>query len=353
MGTKGISIAMKEACIVFGVLAMFVHPLLAQTVDILKSFQTGREWTYLYSISGMFSVAFPSDTTTTITTFSGTHTLKIERITFDSAGGVQTFHLKLRTKGTEKVITRVRTVSTREIDTAYSSSVVENFNLNYRASTHHIQGWLFPEVLPGYSRRCPRDTATIYYPYLRYFRYYSLASQDTFERRGNRLVFRSLFTDCLDNARRIIYTIVPDSGLVEFMVDDWGYFFPSTTTVFQFSKITNVEHTPLAPEDFALYQNYPNPFNPTTRIEYTVGSKQHVSIKVYDILGREVRELVNEWKEPGKYSVVWDGQDNFGDISASGMYFYRMQVIPMSRDDVPQSGITGAFVQTKKLMLLR
>ena len=85
---------------------------------------------------------------------------------------------------------------------------------------------------------------------------------------------------------------------------------------------------------FNLAQNYPNPFNPTTKITYSVAQRNHVSLKVYDMLGREVASLVNTTKDAGTYEV------NFNASSlASGLYIYKIQA--------------GNFVQSKKMMLLK
>ncbi|MEN8192747.1 MAG: T9SS type A sorting domain-containing protein, partial [Bacteroidota bacterium] len=100
-------------------------------------------------------------------------------------------------------------------------------------------------------------------------------------------------------------------------------------------------------------QNYPNPFNPSTTIEYSipvnsthykVGSKQYqessiqhqvsVSLKVYDILGREVTTLVNKKQQPGHHLVKWNGANNL-----SGTYFYRIQI--------------GDYTETKKMLLIK
>jgi hypothetical protein len=88
------------------------------------------------------------------------------------------------------------------------------------------------------------------------------------------------------------------------------------------------------PGNFILSQNYPNPFNPTTIINYSIPKSGLVTIKIYDILGREVRTLVNEEKTAGNYSVQFTGNN-----LSSGIYFYRMQ--------------SGNFSQTKKLILLK
>jgi hypothetical protein len=88
------------------------------------------------------------------------------------------------------------------------------------------------------------------------------------------------------------------------------------------------------PTTFALSQNYPNPFNPTTTIKYDLPQASHVTIKLYDILGREVSTLVNEKQEASFRQATWNAT-NF----ASGVYFYRLQA--------------GDFVGVKKLMLLK
>jgi fibronectin type 3 domain-containing protein len=90
-------------------------------------------------------------------------------------------------------------------------------------------------------------------------------------------------------------------------------------------------------EKFELEQNYPNPFNPKTTIEYRVPEYTNVSIIVYSVLGKEVRRVVNEYKEAGTYQVEWDGRDNDGRRVASGLYFYQM--------------VTVNFYAVKKLMI--
>ena len=85
---------------------------------------------------------------------------------------------------------------------------------------------------------------------------------------------------------------------------------------------------------YRVYQNYPNPFNPTTTIKYQISTSGIVSLKVYDILGREVAILVNEEKPAGSYEVVFTASS-----LASGIYFYKLQ--------------TGLFVETKKMILLK
>ena len=105
--------------------------------------------------------------------------------------------------------------------------------------------------------------------------------------------------------------------------------------VFTIDIISGIEETEEnIPSEFDLSQNYPNPFNPVTSIKYQVPEASLVSIKVYDLIGRELKVLVNEVKQPGTYQVNFDS-GNF----ASGVYFYKM--------------IAGDFSSVKKMNLLK
>jgi parallel beta-helix repeat protein len=90
----------------------------------------------------------------------------------------------------------------------------------------------------------------------------------------------------------------------------------------------------IIPKQFSLSQNYPNPFNPVTTIKYSLPRDVKVLIKVYDIIGKEVKTLVNDFQKAGYYEIRFDGT-NF----ATGVYFYRFEA--------------GEFVQTKKMVLVK
>lgn len=77
-------------------------------------------------------------------------------------------------------------------------------------------------------------------------------------------------------------------------------------------------------ESFQLFQNHPNPFNPTTRIRYRIPAGMSVSLKVYNMLGEEVRTLVDKYHHAGSYEVEWDGRMSSGARAASGVYVYRL-----------------------------
>jgi hypothetical protein len=90
---------------------------------------------------------------------------------------------------------------------------------------------------------------------------------------------------------------------------------------------------------FSLAQNFPNPFNPNTFIQFSLPVSGKISLKIYNLLGQEVKTLIDEEKRAGEYEVLWDGKDNFGEDVASGIYFYRVAV--------------GDFSETRKLVLLK
>ena len=101
------------------------------------------------------------------------------------------------------------------------------------------------------------------------------------------------------------------------------------------------------PKEFALSRNYPNPFNPSTKINFQVPKVTKVIIKIYDILGREIRILIDERKSTGTYQVTWDGRDDSGQQVASGLYIYRMEAGDLS------SGSEQSFVANRKMLLLK
>jgi hypothetical protein len=111
--------------------------------------------------------------------------------------------------------------------------------------------------------------------------------------------------------------------------DTGSTFYPFTWTDF-----TSVENNYDPVLSFKLFQNYPNPFNPTTKIKYEIPEMSFVTIKVYDVLGKEIATLVNEEKPYGNFEVEFNGHG-----LASGIYYYRI--------------MAGNFLQTKKMILLK
>jgi len=97
----------------------------------------------------------------------------------------------------------------------------------------------------------------------------------------------------------------------------------------------------LLPDKFAihLHQNYPNPFNPITTLRYDLPEQANVNIIIYDMLGRQVRTLLNQTQDAGYRSVIWDATNDYGKPVSAGVYLYKIQA--------------GEFVQTKKMVLLK
>ena len=93
------------------------------------------------------------------------------------------------------------------------------------------------------------------------------------------------------------------------------------------------------PVTFALQQNYPNPFNPSTQIDYSLPQRAHVTLAIYNILGRKVVTLVDSDRPAGSHTVIWDGTDLSGGSVATGVYFYRIDA--------------GEYTATRKMILIK
>ena len=123
------------------------------------------------------------------------------------------------------------------------------------------------------------------------------------------------------------------AGLIE--IESGGTnVYRSTPDILKDIVVVSVDNPADLPTDYSLSQNYPNPFNPTTKIQYSLTATTNVKLSVYNIMGQEVMQLVNEDQTAGKYIVDFDAQN-----LQSGVYFYRLQ--------------TGKFVETKKMLLLK
>jgi hypothetical protein len=125
--------------------------------------------------------------------------------------------------------------------------------------------------------------------------------------------------------------------------DTVGVTMPSNVTGINFNIASAVEEeedqATSIPGDFNLDQNYPNPFNPETEIEYTLHKSAQVNLNIYNLLGQKVKTLLSEHQPVGSYKIYWDGKNEQGKNSSSGIYFYRLEV-----NGVPQ---------TKRMVLLK
>ena len=106
------------------------------------------------------------------------------------------------------------------------------------------------------------------------------------------------------------------------------------------NKVTAVDKADSkVPTSFSLSQNYPNPFNPSTTISFGLPTESLVTLRIYDMMGREVKTLVNDNRKAGTYEMKWNGDNNSGQNVASGMYLYKVTA--------------GNFVQVKKMLFIK
>ena len=128
---------------------------------------------------------------------------------------------------------------------------------------------------------------------------------------------------------RFRYTSLTPVIAEDFLIDDIRILAYGSTSYARDGYVT-----PLLPARYSLGQNYPNPFNPSTTIKFELPKSSHVTLSVYDILGRQVSVLINERRDAGLHEVKFDAAS-----LASGVYFYRLQA--------------GSYVQTRKLLILK
>ena len=127
---------------------------------------------------------------------------------------------------------------------------------------------------------------------------------------------------------------------------DWE---TSDSTVWEYVPIVGIEEEIIPPSNFILEQNYPNPFNPSTTISWQSPVGGHQTLKIYDVLGREIATLVDEYKPAGNYEVIFNSHSGLSGIKElpSEVYFYQLKVTD------PKSSSEQGFIETKKMLLLK
>jgi FlgD Ig-like domain len=163
-----------------------------------------------------------------------------------------------------------------------------------------------------------------------------------------------LIQGCITPAAQICLTVITSWSIKvpigklpagTYMVDvniQGGFWSLIDTAVFAVTEknLTSVQEiTDAARESFMLRQNYPNPFNPETEIRFQLPTATHVIVRIFDLLGEEIRTIVNANYAAGLHAVRWDGRDHRGGIMPSGVYFYQM--------------VTPKFSRTMKMILTR
>jgi hypothetical protein len=136
----------------------------------------------------------------------------------------------------------------------------------------------------------------------------------------------------IDAGEHMDWVLTSESGS-EFTLEGTGEITVPTENRF------TLEKKAVIPIKYTLHQNYPNPFNPITFLRYDLPNQAQVTLTVYDLIGREVAQLVNTTQKAGFKSVQWDATDSFGKPVSAGVYLYQIQA--------------GEFVQTRKMVLLK
>ena len=147
--------------------------------------------------------------------------------------------------------------------------------------------------------------------------------------------YKSLTISCdviLDAGEHITWVLTSESG-EEYILEGTGEIIVPTEETF------TLERKEIIPITYTLHQNYPNPFNPITSLRYDLPEQAQVILTVYDLIGREVTQLVNTAQEAGYRSVQWNATDMHGKPVSAGVYLYQIRA--------------GEFVQTRKMVLLK
>jgi photosystem II stability/assembly factor-like uncharacterized protein len=128
---------------------------------------------------------------------------------------------------------------------------------------------------------------------------------------------------------------------VFFINDSTGWAVGDSGTILKTTTggVVGIEEALSVPQSFELMQNYPNPFNPSTTIRYTLPKATHVTLRIYNLLGQEIRALINTQQFPGEHTITWNGTDNLDHQVSSGIYIYQIKA--------------GDFMESRKMVLLR
>jgi hypothetical protein len=174
---------------------------------------------------------------------------------------------------------------------------------------------------------CASEPVTIVYWIQQYHGSYGILQSKTLNITPDNQTFQdSMDVSTTDSNVKIAFALGALSTGVEVWFD--------AVSVIQSTPVTVESNQGSVPNNFSLTQNYPNPFNPSTRIEFSIGQENFVSLKIFDLLGREIKSLVQEVLPAGKHSIRFDAAD-----LNSGIYYYRLDA--------------GSLSETRKMMLLR
>jgi hypothetical protein len=155
------------------------------------------------------------------------------------------------------------------------------------------------------------------------------------------------------NLERIDIADIDGNGIMEiipqyFLSKGWPESWEYRSFFLKRDDLSDIEDkVPTFPNEYQLYQNYPNPFNPETKVRFALPKTSEVKIKVYDILGKEIQEIMNETRLSGEYEITWNGMDKSDKKVPSGVYLITMFAVPES------SGEANSFQKTIKAILIK
>lgn len=161
-------------------------------------------------------------------------------------------------------------------------------------------------------------------------------SQTPVQRKSTSRDRTHMMTYLYNEQGRLVGVDYGDSMVITYSYDDAGNLLSRTIRRGSLSAGDGEVERPFT---YGLSQNYPNPFNPMTTLKYQIPEESHVTLRIYNVLGQEIRTLVDESIEAGEYIVIWDGRDSFGHEVASGIFFSRMEA--------------GRFLKTRKMIILK
>lgn len=116
--------------------------------------------------------------------------------------------------------------------------------------------------------------------------------------------------------------------------------FPDADNPVAVNTVTaSADNNTMLPDEFALFQNYPNPFNPSTQIFFDIPKSEFITLRIFNLLGQDVKMLASKIMNPGRYTFEWDGKDLLSNDVASGVYFYELR--------------GESFISRKKMLLIR
>ena len=160
--------------------------------------------------------------------------------------------------------------------------------------------------------------------------------------------YHNVYRNDLDSVDPAMVFTTSDSFYVDLEVaaGSWEYWITSVDSAGNesdasepVSVVLSNEQEAAIPTVYALEQNYPNPFNPSTQIRYNLPEESYVNINIYDLMGRNIKSLVNIQQDPGYRIIQWNATDDLGQPVSAGMYIYTIQA--------------GEFRQTRKMVLLK